>query len=157
MTTCHTVTESIPTPPVANFAKGLGRESPAREYVVSPPDALAGGSGTSLWCDHCELVITVPAYDVRHTHTCECKGELKQIHNCADCNRPVSHITHDFCDDCIAKWQRIERADELRSTLIDIALSPWGAWPGAGYRLISGGKSKGVRIPAPSTIESIKE
>lgn len=28
----------------------------------------------------------------------------------------------------------------------------WGAWPGAGYGLISRGKSKGVRIPAPSTI-----
>jgi hypothetical protein len=26
-----------------------------------------------------------------------------------------------------------------------------GAWPGAGYRLISGGKSKVVRIHAPST------
>jgi hypothetical protein len=31
----------------------------------------------------------------------------------------------------------------------------WGAWPGAVYGLISRGKAKGVRIPAPSTTEAL--
>ena len=99
-----------------------GHEVPASVYVS--PDALAGSLG-HLWCQYCEIVITVPAYDVPHTRICECRGELQQVPGCRDCGAVRDHINDDCCPACTKKWAARERADELRNALIDIATSPW--------------------------------
>lgn len=124
-----TITQSTLPETATPSVSGMGRcpqghEVPASANV-SPPETLAGSLG-HLWCQHCEVMITVPHYDVRHTLICECRGELKQVPGCRDCGAARDHINDDCCPKHKAEWAARERADELTAVLVDIAMTPWG-------------------------------
>lgn len=124
-----TITQSTLPETATPSVSGMGRcpqghEAPASVSACPPSRALAEPSG-HLWCQYCEVMITVPAYDVRHTLICDCRGELEQVPGCRDCGATRKHKRDACCPACAKKWAAREGADDLNNVLMDIATSSW--------------------------------
>ena len=100
---------------------------PEQQTFRSPPDCCSGSS-VYLWCPECQEVVAEPgSRDCGGLLCYVCNSNLVDTHGCVDCGNAVGSPEDDWCIACIAKWKRIDRADELVNTLVDIAMTPWKA------------------------------
>lgn len=94
----------------------------------SLPAACDSVSPVYLWCPECQVVVAEPGSRDCGGLLCDvCNSNLVDTHGCVDCGKAVGSPEDDWCLACIAKWQRIDRADELTAVLVDIAMTSWRA------------------------------